>query len=172
MKESHFMLDSVPLLETERLTLDGLREEDRAAYNRLCLDDERNRWWGYDYREDLKGVLTEDYFLNAAREDFREGRELSFAVRLEGRFIGEVVLHSFDGRGGAELGCRILPEYAGNGYGAEAFRRAAEWSLGGLGLRCLRGKCFRENTASRRMLESCMRLVGKNETFLYFEKRG
>ena len=163
-------LDTVPVLKTGRLILDGLREEDKAAYNRLCLDDERNRWWGYDYRDDLEGELTEDYFLNAAREDFRNKLEMSFAVRLEGKFIGEAVLHHFDYRGGAELGCRILPEYAGNGYGAEAFRRVAEWSLCTLGLRCLRGKCFHENGASRRMLESCMRPSGEDETFLYFEK--
>ncbi|MCI9563211.1 MAG: GNAT family N-acetyltransferase, partial [Oscillospiraceae bacterium] len=46
-------LEEIPVLRSERLTLDALKEEDRAAYNRLCLDDERNRWWGYDYREDL-----------------------------------------------------------------------------------------------------------------------
>ena len=52
----------------------------------------------------------------------------------------------------------------------EAFRRAAEWSLYELGLSRLRGKCFHENEASRRMLESCMRPAGEDETFLHFEK--
>ena len=52
------LLREIPVLKSERLTLEPLREEDRAAYNRLCLDDERNRWWGYDYREDLEGELT------------------------------------------------------------------------------------------------------------------
>ena len=65
-------LREIPTIETERLTLTELRDEDRDAYNALCLDDERNRWWGYDYREDLVGELTEDYFLSVAREDFRQ----------------------------------------------------------------------------------------------------
>ena len=164
-------LTEIPVLRSERLVLDGLREEDRADYNRLCLDDERNRWWGYDYREDLEGELTEDYFLDVARRDFQRRLAVNFAVRLDGQFIGEAVLYRFDCRGSAELGCRILPEFAGNGYGAEAFRRAAEWSLYQLGLYRLRAKCFRENAASRRMLESCMRPDGEDETFLYFEKR-
>ena len=164
-------LDTVPLLKTERLVLDAIREEDQAAYSRLCLDEARNRWWGYDYHDDLEGELTEDYFLTVAREDFRNKLAVNFAIRLDGAFIGEAVLYRFDYRGGAELGCRILPEYAGNGYGAEAFRRAADWSLYNLGLYCLRAKCFHENEASRKMLESCMRPAGEDETFYYFEKK-
>ena len=46
-------LKAVPTLKTERLTLTPLRKADIPAYNALCLDDERNRWWGYDYRTDL-----------------------------------------------------------------------------------------------------------------------
>ncbi len=163
-------LHKIPALSTERLTLDALREEDKPLYNRLCLDDERNRWWGYDYREDVEGMPDEDYFLRTAREDFRKKTAVNFAVRLEGRFVGEVVLYRFDGRGSAELGCRILSEYAGHGYGGEAFQRAAEWSLYTLGLYRLKAKCRRENEPSRRMLERCMRKSGEDETYLYYEK--
>ncbi|MEI3103992.1 MAG: hypothetical protein V8S97_07460 [Oscillospiraceae bacterium] len=56
-------LGESPTVTTPRLTLTPLEERDEAAYNALCLDDARNRWWGYDYRQDLKGELTEDYFL-------------------------------------------------------------------------------------------------------------
>lgn len=163
-------LDKIPLLTSERLTLDAMNEGDKEAYNRLCLDDERNRWWGYDYRKDLKGELTEDYFLEVTKQDFQNKLAVNFAVRREGTFIGEAVLYNFDYKGSAELGCRILPEYAGNGYGAEAFRRAAEWSIYQLGLYRLKGKCYKENEASRKMLSACMRPDGEDETFYYFEK--
>lgn len=163
-------LDAVPMLTSERLTLDALTEADKADYNRLCLDDERNRWWGYDYRKDLKGDLTEDYFLEVTRHDFANKLAVNFAIRLDGKFIGEAVLYNFDYKGAAELGCRILPEYAGNGYGAEAFRRAAEWSIYQLGLYRLKAKCYKENEASRKMLSACMRSAGEDETFYYFEK--
>ncbi len=54
----------------------------------------------------------------------KTGMAVNFAVRLNGKLIGEAVLYNFDYRGGAELGCRIDKAYAGNGYGTEASRRA------------------------------------------------
>jgi len=163
-------LDTIPMLKTDRLVLDAIQDQDKAGYNRLCLDDVRNRWWGYNYRDDLQGELSDDYFLNVTREDFHNKLAVNFAVRLDGIFIGEAVLYRFDYKGGAELGCRILPDFAGNGYGAEAFRRVAEWSLYSLGLYRLRAKCYHENIASKKMLEGCMRPAGEDDTFFYFEK--
>lgn len=164
------LLDNIPTLRTDRLTLDALGEGDRAAYNALCLDDERNRWWGYDYRTDLQGELTEDYFLQVAREDFSRRLAVNFAVRLDGQCIGEAVLYNVDWRGGMELGCRIAPAYAGHGYGTEAFAAAADWALYRLGLAKVVAKCYRENEASFRMLSSCMRKAGEDDTFFYFAK--
>lgn len=163
-------LSAVPSFSSRRLTFDAIGEKDKAVYNRLCLDDDRNRWWGYDYRQDLAGELTEDYFLNVARHDFSAKLAVNFAVRLDGKMIGEAVLYRFNARGEAELGCRILPEYSGNAYGAEAFARVADWTLYSLGLRRLRAKCYRENEASRKMLSACMRSAGEDEQFFYFEK--
>ena len=161
----------LPVIHTPRLTLDPLTPADVSDYNRLCLDDERNRWWGYDYRKDLRGALTEKYFLNVARRDFRNRTAANLAIRLDGRLIGEIVLYHFDYKGGAELGCRILPEFAGQGYGAEAFAAAADWSLYSLGLFLLRAKCFKENTASHKMLSARMRPAGEDETYFYFERK-
>lgn len=163
-------LDKIPSFRSERLTYSAMNEKDKEGYNRLCLDDDRNRWWGYDYRQDLSGELTEDYFLEVTRRDFAARLAINFAIRLDGKFIGETVVYRFNARGEAELGCRILPEYAGNGYGAEAFRATAEWTLYSLGLRKLLAKCYHENEASRKMLSSCMRPRGEDETFYYFEK--
>ncbi len=164
------LLHEIPELETERLTLGPFGEEDKAAYNAICLDDERNRWWGYDYRQDLYGELTEDYFLEVTRQDFAARRAVNFAIRLEGKCIGEAVLYHFDWRGGAELGVRIAPEYAGHGYGTEAFAAVARWGLYKMRLTRVVAKCYKENTASYRMLSSCMRKTGEDDTFFYFEK--
>ena len=163
-------LRHIPELTTERLTLSPFTDADKAAYNALCLDDRRNLWWGYDYRTDPKEPLTEDYFLDVTRQDFENRIAINFAVRLEGHCIGEVVLYNGDWRGSMEQGCRIAPEYAGHGYGTEAFAAVADWALYQLGLTRVVAKCYRENTSSFRMLSSCMRHTRDDETFQYFEK--
>ena len=145
-------------------------DEDKAAYNTLCLDDDRNRWWGYDFRKDYDGTPYEDYFLAVAREDCARSRAVNFAVRLDGALIGEVVLYRFDSRGGAELGCRVSPDFAGHGYGTEAFAAVADWALYRLHLAHVVAKCYKENDASYRMLSSCMHRAGEDETFFYFDK--
>ena len=164
-------LTRIPTVKSERLTLTPLRPVDRDDYNALCLDDDRNRWWGYDYRADLGDApLTDDYFLSVVKADFAARRAVNFAVRLKGKLIGEVVLYNPDFRGGFEQGCRIAPAYAGHGYGTEAFAAAAEWALYHLGLTRVVAKCFKENEASHRMLSASMRPSGEDETYFYFEK--
>ena len=47
---------------------------------------------------------------------------------------------------------------------------AAEWALYLVGLDRVVAKCYKENEASFRMLSSCMRRNGQDETFYYFIK--
>lgn len=164
-------LEKIPVIETERLTLDEIQYSDADAYSAICLDDNLNKYWGYDYRKDLKGELTDTYFVDVTKHDFEKRLAINFAVRLDGKFIGEAVIYNFDYKGGAEIGCRIAPEYAGNGYGAEAFAAAADWVLYGLGMEKAVAKCFKENAPSFKMLSACMTKCGEDETFFYFEKR-
>lgn len=164
-------LVALPTISTERLVLSELTRADIPVYNRLCLDDDRNRYWGYDYRKDLKGQPTENYFYRVAQIDFKHRLAANFAIRLDGQLIGEAVLYHFDGKGNAELGLRILPEFAGHGYGREAFEAVANWSLYDLGITALQAKCYHENESSQKMLSACMRPKGQDETFLYFEKK-
>ena len=170
MNELQHHLDAIPRLKTERLTLSALTEADIPAYNALVLDGQRNRWWGYDDVGGLGSPVEERSFFEVARRDFENHQAVNFAVRLDGRLIGEAVLYRFDCRGGAELGCRIDSAWAGNGYGTEAFAAVAEWALYKLQLARVVAKCFKENQASYHMLSSCMRRSGEDETFFYFEK--
>lgn len=160
----------IPELQTERLTLSAITEADIPAYNALVLDGERNRWWGYDDVAGLGAPMEEDSFFRVAQRDFNNRLAINFAVRLDGKMIGEAVLYRFDYRGGAELGCRIDAAFAGCGYGTEAFAAVADWALYKAQLTKVTAKCFKENTASYKMLSSCMRRSGEDETFFYFEK--
>lgn len=161
---------AIPELQTERLTLSALTEADIPAYNALVLDKDRNRWWGYDDVAGLNEPMTERSFYEVAQEDYAKCAAVNFAVRLDGKFIGEAVLYRFNYKGDAELGCRIAPEYAGHGYGTEAFSAVANWGLYGVHLNRVVAKCFKENEASRKMLSALMRPNGEDGTFYYFVK--
>ena len=118
----------------------------------------------------LGGRVEERSFFDVAKRDFENRQAVNFAVRLDGKLIGEAVLYRFDYRGGAELGCRIAAAYAGHGYGTEAFAAALAWGLKGWDLRRVTAKCFRVNHPSRHMLAACMDPTGEDETYFYFEK--
>lgn len=159
-----------PVLKTERLVLDEIKEPDIPAYNKLVLDRERNRWWGYDDEGSLPGPVQYDSFYRVAKNDWENHNAVNFALRLDGKLIGEAVIYNFDFRGGAEIGCRILEQYAGNGYGTEAFQAVADWALYKVHMVKVIAKCYHENAASFHMLSSCMKSTGHDETFDYFEK--
>ena len=161
---------SIPTLHATRLSLTPMTEADIPAYNQLVLDTQRNRWWGYDDVAGLGAPVETESFFQVAQRDFSAHMAVNFAVRLDGVFIGEAVLYNFDYCGTAELGCRILPAFSGNGYGSEAFSAVADWALYTLQLRSVVAKCYKENTASLRMLSACMRKKSEDTTFFYFEK--
>ncbi|MFT3984016.1 MAG: GNAT family N-acetyltransferase [Lachnospiraceae bacterium] len=163
-------LKEIPVLRTERLVLSELTEADIPDYNALILDTERNHYWGYDDLEGLAEPMKEDSFYQVAQRDLKNGTAFNFAIRLDGKLIGEAVFYHFDYKGAAELGCRIAAGYAGCGYGTEAFLAAADWGLYSLHLYKVVAKCFHENEASYKMLSSCMKHTGKDDTYDYFEK--
>ncbi len=136
------------------VVLTGIRESDKEVYFALNTDVENNRYWGYDYREDLSisGPLNEDTFYDSVTYDMRAGDSVNFAVRLseDGEMIGEAILWNFTADG-AEVGCRIMREYQGKGYGTAAFSAAADYVAEHLKLK-VRARCYRENTPSSRMI--------------------
>lgn len=142
-------------LKSGNVYLTEFRETDRQAYLRLNTDIENNRWWGYDYREDetITGPIDENTFYDSVMYDMQAGDSVNFAIRLSenGEMIGETILWNFTSVSTAELGCRILPEYHGNGYGKAAFGAAAEYASNALNVTVF-ARCDINNTASERMI--------------------
>ena len=88
----------------------------------------------------------------------------------DGKMIGEGILWNFGADGSAELGCRILPEYHGNGYGKKAFGAIADFAEKSLNLK-LWARCFRQNKSSEKMiLASGFEEFKSDDTFHYFER--
>ena len=162
-------LSFIPSITTDRLTLNEIKKADIPDYNRLVLDKERNKWWGYDDLGSLEEPFTDESFYNVAKSDWKARLAINFAIRLNGKMIGEAVLYHFDLKGGAELGARVSREYSGKGYGTEAFQAVCSWALHDLRMLKVVAKCYNENAASYKMLSSCMENTGSDETFYYFE---
>lgn len=166
-------VNALPTIRTERLVLRPVADADAGRYARLASDEERNRFWGYDWRESFSGgTMPEDmWFVSSAREDFHHRMEMPLGVYFGDEFIGEAVLHRFGYAAEAEVGVRLLAEYEGNGFAREAVRAYAEFGLLKLGLERIEAKCFRENERSHRMLLAAgMRPAGEDATFFYFEQ--
>ena len=167
----------LPVLKTERLTLKPVPDEDAAVYARLAGDTERNRWWGYDWREDApKGAdgspaPETGWFLACARKSFKDKMEMPLGIYAGGALVGEVVLHRFGYQAEAEIGVRLLSEYEGNGYAAEAVSAYAAYAFGKLELDRVEAKHFKENARSgASLVRAGMRRAGEDETYSYYYK--
>ena len=162
----------LPEIRSERLTLSPVRDEDAEVYARLAGDVERNRFWGYDWREDAPSAAPQaGWFLAFARNLFRDKMELPLGIYVDGALAGEAVLHRFGYHAEAEVGVRLLPEAEGKGYAAEAVRALCAYAFEKLELERVEAKHFRENARSgRSLLLAGMRRRGEDATFVYYEK--
>lgn len=163
-------LEELPCLHTERLTLRPVEARDLSDYARLAGDVERNRYWGYDYREDLPNG-DGAALLELTRSLWENRQELYLGLYAGDKLVGEGVLHRFGYRGACEVGVRLLPEYEGQGYATEGVRALCDYAFAELDMERVEAKCFRENVKSRAMLlKSGMRETEGDATFFRFYK--
>lgn len=151
------LMDSVPRIYIDDITLDSHRAEDDSKLAWLCRDADTNRYWGYDFALDAPDA-DDSYFRITAEEEFNRGVALSFAVRLEDDFVGEAILYSFNGSGECDIAVRILPEYRRRGIGSTVINRLIEFcsDIGMVRVRC------RVNPANKSSIKMC-RVCFENE---------
>ena len=160
----------LPVVKTERLTLCVVKKGDVERYARLASDIERNRYWGYDWRDDYKeGDPPPIYYMECAREELKCRREMALGIYCGKELVGEAVLHRFGYAAEAEIGARLLPKFEGKGYAREAVSALAEYAFLQLGLERVEAKCYKENARSRAMLLGAgMREAGEDDTYYRF----
>ena len=170
-KETFNKIKPPVFIKTERLTIEDIVSADRERYKALYLDDELNKWWGYDYREDLGDKEpTAEYFFNFQKELKEKKEEYSFAVKKDNLLIGELVLHNFDDDGGVEMGFRFFKECHGKGYAIESASALKEYAFSVLGAKRLKSRCFKENVQSRKLIERLgLKMCDQNQTHYFFE---
>lgn len=166
-------IETIPTLHSARLELRPVGDEDVHHFGRLARQIERNRFWGWDWREAWKeeGNPRDMWFLEMVRKDFDARREMSLGIYEAGVFCGEAVFHNFTYDHQVELGVRLLPEAEGKGIATEAMRCMADYALCFWGLEKVTAKCFRDNLASKKMLQNAgLRPTFEDETFYYFAR--
>ncbi len=164
-------LSHLPTFFTQRLTIKEITEINATEFYRLEFDEERNKYWGYNWCEHFSGTPTPEYFMQGIRQDFANKDEIPLGIFLGKTFLGEVVLHNFGYRNDCEVGVRLLPEYEGNGYAVEAVLGAMQYAFFDLNIETVLAKCFKANERSRAMLLAAgMRPSGEDDTFYHFKK--
>ncbi len=168
----HRLIDNIahiPVLQGERVVIREICDADSLGLYRLEYDGERNKYWGYDWRQHFNGEPTPEYFLQSLRQDFKNREEVPFGIFLGNMFVGEVVLHNFGYRNDCEVGVRLLPEYEGFGYAREAVKCVCDYALYELNAEKVYAKCYRQNEKSRKTLISAgLKEVSADETYFRF----
>lgn len=170
VKTLFYKIHSPIKIKTQRLVVRDIEEKDKEAYAKLYLDDELNKLWGYDYREDLNGEKpTPDYFFKFQQSLKDKKEEYALAVEENGRLVGELVLHNFDYEGGVEIGFRFFKEYQGKGYATESASALKEYAFETLGATKVKSRCYKQNNPSHRLIERLgLKQVREDETHYYF----
>ena len=158
-------------LQTERLTVSEILQTDAEDYAKLYLDDELNKWWGYDYREDLNDEPpTPEYFFAFQNKLKDKKEEYSFAVKVDNKMVGELVLHNFDFFGGVEMGFRFFSHCQGKGYATESALALKTFVKEELGAKKLKSRCFKQNIPSANLISRIgLKKVYEDQTHFYFE---
>ena len=160
------LISEIPEVKGGRVELSPLCEEDVSVYAELCKDKNVNKYWGYDYSEDVSDP-SDGYFFETAMTDFARGVAVTMAVRYAGEFAGEATIYAFDGMGGAEFAVRLLPAFRGKGLGGEATLAAME-AARHIGLVRLYAKIMKENTASIAMMRKISDTYSEDENHEIF----
>ena len=153
------------------LTITAIKEQDKQDYYNLYVDEKLNELWGYDYKSDLNGKKpTPEYFYDFQNSLKEKREEFSFAVRLNGKMIGEIPLYNFDFFGGGEIGYRFFSEYQGKGYATISANAVKEYFFTVLNGKKLKTRCYKQNAKSHALIERLgFKLSRQDQTHFYFE---
>ena len=167
------LFDKIPspvYIKTERLVVSDIVETDKEDYYRLYTDKDLNKWWGYDYNDDLNGEsATPDWFFNFQNALKTKKEEYSLAVRVDGKMVGELVLHNFDFDGGIEMGFRFFSDCQGKGYATESALALKEFVKTVVGAKRLKSRCFKQNIPSKNLITRIgLTKCAEDQTHYYF----
>ncbi len=170
IKKSFSFICTPVTIDTERLKITDITEQDKDVYATLFTDEEINRFYGYDYRQDLgKNKPDGEYFFNFMQSLKAKKEEYSLAVKKDGKMIGEVVFYNFGYAAETEIGFRFFTEYQGKGYAYESVKAAIKYAFS-VGFKKITCRHFKENARSEKLiLKLGFIFTREDETHKYYE---
>lgn len=160
------MLESVPSIELDGITLDELQDLDKEKYAELCRDRDLNKYWGYDVDADNPDGNA-DFYLDTVRREIESGIALALAIRESGELVGEATIYGFDYRGTASVAVRVLKSCHSRGIGSRATRALIELARE-MGLNTVTAEILLENENSIKMTSKYMSLEKRENGKAYF----
>jgi len=151
-----------PTLETKRLILRQIRENDEPFLKEMSEDFETKKYFGYYDPETGITHLEfegEDAEIRTYAENvnywYKEKAEIRFIIEhQEAReVIGEVYMFDFVYERMAEIGYRVNRRFWGQGIATEAVKAVTDFAFDEMGLKRLHLKCFTINPASSKIAE-------------------
>ena len=158
-----------PVIKGDGIVLSSITEKDKKDYYNLYVNKTLNKYWGYDYKKDIKEP-TEDAFYNLQKNDFKLKDNMCLAIRESNntKMLGEVVLHNFTYDKKVEIGVRVLKKHQGKGYASRAVNLIATY-VKSLGLTPV-SKCYIKNEKSYRcLIKAGMVETSRDKKFIYLE---
>ena len=172
VKNNLDLLCTIPLIRVnDELTLSSLSPTDKDDYFKLNVDEKLNKYWGYDYRQDLGNKpLNSGYFYKVYGDDFIKKECLSFILKKDNKLIGELTLQNLNNSNEAELGFRLFEEEQHKGYAYKAGIALIDYLKNKLKIKKLVAKAYKENISSISLINKLgFKETHKDETFIYFE---
>jgi len=143
----------IPTLETDRLLLRALREEDLEAYAAMSADPEVMRFLSADGSLLTRADAWRQISMFLGHWALRGYGTWAVEERATGAFVGRVGLHNPEGWPDRELGWTIARPFWGQGYASEAARAAIGHAFGSLDWTHLVSLVHPENQRSARLAE-------------------
>lgn len=147
-------IDTLPVLESERLHLRPIREDDLPDLYAVFADPDVMRYWSTPPMRDMDEARA---YLAGISRNFAERTGFKWAItrRDNDRLIGTTSLFRLDGpHHTGEIGYALGSAHWGNGYAAEAVRRTCQFGFEQLGLRRIEADIDPRNLASVRLVEA------------------
>lgn len=172
IKNNLDLLNDIPTIYVNNeITLSKILDNDKNEYYNLYIDEDLNKYWGYDYKADLGNkTATPEYFLNMVNEDFKNKEWFSFAVKKNNILIGEITLGELNNNNECEIGYRLIKKEQGKGYMYQSICALLKYLYSKLGISVINAKAYHQNERSLSLLKKLgFEETSSDQTFRYFK---